>query len=87
MTGRFHRRTFARGLQRRITDWMDWMQPEAWDVEHNHLHHYQLGEASDPDLVERNMKPLRTGTLPMPLRYAQVAGRAATRHTLSSRGT
>jgi hypothetical protein len=30
-------------------------------------------------LVERNMKPLRTGTLPMPLRYAQVAGRG--RHT------
>ena len=115
---------------------MDWMMPEAWDVEHNHLHHYQvrtvvdpedrpaqsraarrgfescyffaatsaisacsprsetfsrltfpplafslpslpqLGESADPDLVERNMKPLRTGNLPMILRYGQVVGLA-----------
>ena len=27
---------------------------QAWDVEHNFMHHYELGEASDPDLVERN---------------------------------
>ena len=53
--GRFHRRKFARGPWNRIIDWMDWMMPEAWDVEHNHLHHYQLGEDADPDLVERNM--------------------------------
>jgi hypothetical protein len=136
VTGRFHRRTFAKGLARRISDWMDWMMPEAWDVEHNHLHHYQvrtsnpiairsrraiapasardatpsclffsptrsqrrrpktkkkqtldliassasflrqLGESADPDLVERNMKPLRTGNLPMILRYGQVVGLA-----------
>ena len=25
VTGRFHRRTFAKGIARRITDWMDWM--------------------------------------------------------------
>ena len=42
VTGRFHRRTFAKGVMRRISDWMDWMMPEAWDVEHNHLHHYQV---------------------------------------------
>ena len=42
VTGRFHRRTFAKGIARRISDWMDWMMPEAWDVEHNHLHHYQV---------------------------------------------
>ena len=42
VTGRFHRRTFAKGVARRISDWMDWMMPEAWDVEHNHLHHYQV---------------------------------------------
>ena len=42
VTGRFHRRTFAKCVARRITDWMDWMMPEAWDVEHNHLHHYQV---------------------------------------------
>ena len=76
VTGRFHRRTFAKGVARRITDWMDWMMPEAWDVEHNHLHHYQLGEAADPDLVERNMAPLRTGKLPMLARYGQVVGLA-----------
>ena len=76
VTGRFHRRTFAKGVARRISDWMDWMMPEAWDVEHNHLHHYQLGEAADPDLVERNMKPLRTGNLPMLARYGQVVGLA-----------
>ena len=46
VTGRFHRRTFAKGLQRRISDWMDWMMPEAWDVEHNHLHHYQVHDPS-----------------------------------------
>ena len=49
------------------------MMPEAWDVEHNHLHHYQLGEDADPDLVERNMKTTREGSMPMWLRYAQVA--------------
>ena len=76
VTGRFHRRTFAKGVARRISDWMDWMMPEAWDLEHNHLHHYQLGEAADPDLVERNMKPLRTGNLPMLARYGQVVGLA-----------
>merc|ERR1712070_345367 len=43
------------------------------DVEHNHLHHYQLGEDADPDLVERNMKTTREGSMPMWLRYAQVA--------------
>ena len=56
ITGRFHRRFFALGAQRRMIDWLDWMQPEAWDVEHNNLHHYQLGEDSDPDLVERNLE-------------------------------
>ena len=76
VTGRFHRRKFARGLWRRVTDWMDWMLPEAWDVEHNHLHHYQLGEDADPDLVERNMKELREGNHPMLMRYLQVAGLA-----------
>jgi hypothetical protein len=51
VTGRFHRRTFAKGLARRVTDWMDWMMPEAWDVEHNHLHHYQVRLAIDEHAV------------------------------------
>ena len=40
---RFHRSTFARGPVARFMDWCDWMLPEAWDVEHNALHHYELG--------------------------------------------
>mmetsp|Transcript_34207 Transcript_34207/g.87475 ORF Transcript_34207/g.87475 Transcript_34207/m.87475 type:complete len:490 (-) Transcript_34207:224-1693(-) len=56
ITGRFHRRSFALGLKRRMYDWLDWMKPEAWDVEHNNLHHYKLGESGDPDLVERNLE-------------------------------
>ena len=36
---RFHRANFARGPWRRFVDWCDWMQPEAWDVEHNFMHH------------------------------------------------
>ena len=52
--------------------WTDWMLPEAWDVEHNHLHHYALGEEGDPDLVERNIKIIRGEAgvhLPMFIRY------------------
>ena len=58
---RFHRRFFARGLFRRIYDWLDWMAPEAWDAEHNKIHHYMLGETADPDLVERNFLQVRAG--------------------------
>lgn len=54
-SGRYSSRGFALGtLRRRIVDWFDWMLPEAWSVEHNNLHHYRLGEDSDPDLLERN---------------------------------
>jgi hypothetical protein len=41
-------------LFKRATQWFDWMLPEAWNIEHNNLHHYRLGEKYDPDLVERN---------------------------------
>ena len=57
---RFHRSTFGKGFMARATDWLDWMLPEAWDVEHNNLHHYKLGESGDPDLIERNLTSLRT---------------------------
>jgi hypothetical protein len=59
VTGRFHRRTFAKGLARRITDWMDWMMPEAWDVEHNHLHHYQVRLAIDHNAIPPIARPDR----------------------------
>ena len=57
--GRYHRWTFAKGVIRRMFDWLDWMLPEAWNVEHNKLHHYKLGEQGDPDLVERNLEFIR----------------------------
>ena len=76
VTGLFHRRTFALGPQRRILDWLDWMLPEAWDVEHNNLHHYKLGESGDPDLVERNLEDIirwqKPKGVPAWLRTAQV---------------
>ena len=46
-------------------DWFDWMMPEAWNVEHNNRHHYCLSEIDDPDLVENNLKFLRS--LPIPI--------------------
>ena len=39
---------FAAG-RRRWLDWFDWIRPEAWNTEHNLLHHYRLGEEADPD--------------------------------------
>jgi len=72
---KFHPETFAKGFMARCVDWLDWMLPEAWDVEHNNLHHYKLGEEGDPDLVERNLNSLRVNkTMPMVAKYAQVAG-------------
>ena len=44
---------------RRVKDWLDWMLVEAWNMEHNQLHHYHLGELEDPDLVEHNMTLMR----------------------------
>merc|ERR1711871_1725631 len=64
---------FAIGsLYKRATQWFDWMLPEAWNVEHNNLHHYRLSEADDPDLVERNLGIIRKAKLPMVFKYAAV---------------
>jgi fatty acid desaturase len=77
-TGRFNRFKFAVGsLWRRFLDWFDWMLPEAWNVEHNNMHHYHLGEDSDPDLVERNLATLRNLNLPMPAKYMAAFGMMA----------
>lgn len=65
-----NRRKFALGWRRAI-DWLDWMLPEAWNAEHNQLHHYQLGEDGDPDLVERNTEFVQS--LPKPIAYLAVA--------------
>jgi len=68
--GRWHRFKFAIGsLWRRICDWFDWMLPEAWNVEHNNRHHYNLSEIEDPDLVENNLSDLRDINAPLAYKY------------------
>lgn len=74
---RYTSKGFARGW-RRYVDWFDWMTPDGWHQEHNVLHHFRLGEDSDPDLVEANLSYLRDSPLPMPLRYAATLLMAAT---------
>ncbi len=63
----YTKRGFARG-KRRYIDWNDWIKPEAWEYEHNIMHHYHLGEDDDPDNVERNMQWLIQSKTPMWLR-------------------
>ena len=76
---RFNRRKFALGsLSRRCNDWLDWMLPEAWNIEHNNLHHYSLGEVLDPDLVEENLSSLRESPLPLWLKRVVVFVMACT---------
>jgi hypothetical protein len=70
--GRYKSRGFALGLTNRIVDWLDWMQPEAWNVEHNRLHHYSLNEGKDPDLVQRNLEDLREANIPVALKHMKV---------------
>jgi len=66
---RYTRKGFAKGWRRAI-DWLDWIEPAAWDHEHNKLHHYNLGEKDDPDNIEINLEWLRNSNLPMWMRYA-----------------
>jgi len=70
----FNSKGFALGsLQKRVGQWFDWMLPEAWNVEHNNLHHYRLGELDDPDLVERNLEFVRELKVPRVFKYGAVA--------------
>ena len=64
----YKRGVFAIGM-RRFFDWLDWMLPQAWDVEHNKAHHYYLSEEKDPDLVEHNFELLRKFPLPKVMKY------------------
>jgi len=76
---RWHRFKFAIGsFWRRFCDWFDWMMPEAWNVEHNNRHHYNLSEIEDPDLVENNLKELRDMNAPLVFKYVYVALAACT---------
>merc|ERR1711871_1908035 len=60
------------GLSHRLSDWFDWFLPEAWNVEHNNMHHYSLGEIHDPDLVEENLCEIRNSNRPLWSKYVQV---------------
>ncbi len=64
---------YARGWKRYL-HWNDWIKPEAWEYEHNIMHHYHLGEDEDPDNVERNMQWLIQSKTPMWLRRVFVYG-------------
>lgn len=71
---RWHRFKFAIGSTwRRFCDWFDWMLPEAWNVEHNNRHHYNLSEIEDPDLVENNLLDIREASWPLLAKYLLVA--------------
>jgi fatty acid desaturase len=74
---RYTSRVFARGW-RRYVDWFDWLDPDAWDHEHNILHHYHTGEESDPDLAERNLEFLRQMRVPRWCKYGLMALAACT---------
>jgi len=60
---------FAKGTVRRILDWLDWILPEAWVVEHNKNHHYVLNEDSDPDKPDRNTAFIQGLQIPLVLKY------------------
>ncbi len=62
---------FAKGW-RRWWDWPDVLDPAAWQREHNHLHHYRLGEEADPDVVELNTSVI--AELPFVARWAAALG-------------
>jgi len=77
--GKYNRFKFGVGsLWRRRFDWLDWMLVEAWNVEHNQLHHYCLGEVHDPDLVEHNLLAVRDLQQPQWLKRVVVFVMAAT---------
>lgn len=66
------RGTFAKNIYRRVVDWLDWICPAAWNIEHNKAHHYHLNEDADPDFVQRNTALIRTFPTKV-LRYLIVA--------------
>ncbi len=74
---KYTKKVYAKG-ERRFVDWLDWIKPQAWEYEHNIMHHYHLGEDNDPDNVERNMQWLIKSKTPMWLRYVFVYLFAAT---------
>jgi len=74
---KYTKKVFAKGARRYI-DWLDWIKPQAWEYEHNIMHHYHLGETDDPDNVEKNLQWLIQSKTPMWLRYVVVYAFAGT---------
>jgi fatty acid desaturase len=68
---------FAKGL-RRYVDWLDWIHPDAWHLEHDVLHHGYTGEPNDPDLVEENVAAVRAAKIPRILKYGVISFYALT---------
>ncbi|MDQ7060246.1 MAG: fatty acid desaturase [Sulfurimonas sp.] len=68
---RYTKDGFASG-NRRWIDWIDWIKPDAWAFEHNIMHHYHLGEADDPDNVEKNLVWLHEAKIPTWMKYTFV---------------
>lgn len=68
---RLRSKRFAVGW-RRYVDWLDWMVPEAWALEHNLLHHIYVGEGRDPDQPESNAFWIRALAVPPWVRSALV---------------
>jgi len=62
---------FARGA-RRWLQWPDWIEVEAWQREHNQLHHAYTNDPTDPDLVERQLQWLRQSGWPVAARRLMV---------------
>jgi len=75
---RYTKAGFAKKGSRRYLDWLDWINPEAWIYEHNIMHHYHLGEDTDPDNVENNLQWLIRSKTPMWARYLFVYAFAGT---------
>lgn len=69
---RYTSKHFARGA-RRFIDWFDWLEPAAWDYEHNILHHYNTSEKTDPDLVEKHLEFLFKLCAPKAIKYMFLA--------------
>ena len=69
---RYKSKQFAIGW-RRYLDWLDWLHPDAWAHEHNHLHHYHTGQRDDPDIVERNAWFIRHRSVPRVVKWLLVA--------------
>lgn len=55
----WHSRSFARG-HRRWWDWLDWLQADDWQAQHNVDHHCYVGDERDPDRVAENLAWMRT---------------------------